>query len=325
MVIVNLPPDLKRATKSISNLSEPNTSPLDIFVLTWNMNGKLPDPKHLSKLFPILTSVLVISTQECEKPLKESILFPSLYEWKAMMDLYLCPIGYEMVEMETLVGINMMIYVDQKSLGSLSNFKKYKVMTGFQGMLGNKGGVVISFDYRSGKGKIRKLAIVNVHLSAHENRKQVRNQEFHKINATLHDSYDYTLFSGDLNYRVDQNRGFVDILLSKNDIQSLLNCDELTIEKKTGKVFVGYTEAEILFPPTFKLVPGYLAKYSEKRIPSWTDRILYKTKKATFKDLLLHGIRYNHDLKIDCLNYSSIPVVDNVSDHLPVYAHFHIS
>jgi hypothetical protein len=197
-------------------------------------------------------------------------------------------------------------------------------MTGFQGMLGNKGCVVISFEYLSGS-KLRSVAIVNAHLSAHENKKEVRNLEFHKINSLLGDRYDYTFFSGDLNYRVDQNKGFVDLLLLRNDVQSLLNCDELMIEKRTGRAFVGYSEAEIQFSPTYKLVPGFFAKFDDKRIPSWTDRILYKTRKMKLKDVMLHGLRLNHDLKIECLNYSSIPVVDNVSDHLPVFGHFLLS
>ena len=314
--------ELKRTSKSISNLSLANFPPLDVFVLTWNMNGKLPDPSQIPKLFPVLASVIVISTQECEKPLKESILFPSTFEWKSMVDFHLIPLGYEVVEFEILVGIHLMVYV-KKGTVTLTNLKKFRVMTGFQGMLGNKGGLVISFDYIV-KNKTRSVAIVNAHLSAHEHKKEIRNQEFHKINSILSD-YDYVIFSGDLNYRVDQNKGFVDLLLSRNDIQSLLNCDELLIERKTGKAFVGYLEAEIQFGPTFKLVPGYLANYDPNRTPSWTDRILYKTRKTKFKDLLLHGLRLHHDLKIECLNYSSIPIVENVSDHLPVYGHFILS
>ena len=39
----------------------------------------------------------------------------------------------------------------------------------------------------------------------------------------------------------------------------------------------GFQEGQIRFPPTFKFLPGSSA-YSEKRVPSWTDRILWKVR-----------------------------------------------
>lgn len=39
----------------------------------------------------------------------------------------------------------------------------------------------------------------------------------------------------------------------------------------------GFEEGRIRFPPTFKFVPGSSA-YSDKRVPSWTDRILWKVR-----------------------------------------------
>jgi hypothetical protein len=39
----------------------------------------------------------------------------------------------------------------------------------------------------------------------------------------------------------------------------------------------GFQEGQIHFPPTFKFLPGSSA-YSEKRVPSWTDRILWKVR-----------------------------------------------
>lgn len=39
----------------------------------------------------------------------------------------------------------------------------------------------------------------------------------------------------------------------------------------------GFQEGTIRFPPTFKFLPGSSA-YSEMRVPSWTDRILWKVR-----------------------------------------------
>lgn len=41
----------------------------------------------------------------------------------------------------------------------------------------------------------------------------------------------------------------------------------------------GFQEGRIRFPPTFKFLPGSSA-YSEKRVPSWTDRILWKVRSS---------------------------------------------
>ncbi|KAJ2552210.1 Inositol-1,4,5-trisphosphate 5-phosphatase 1 [Coemansia sp. RSA 1836] len=53
--------------------------------------------------------------------------------------------------------------------------------------------------------------------------------------------------------------------------------DQLSMQMASGKVFRGYQEAEIHFPPTYKFDDGTNTyDTSEKmRVPSWTDRIMY--------------------------------------------------
>jgi len=66
------------------------------------------------------------------------------------------------------------------------------------------------------------------------------------------------------------------------------------------------------FPPTFKLaVPG--PGYSKKRVPAWTDRVLYSSDHA-------------EPLKYGSLQQSQVlSPPHNVSDHDPVYAFFDVS
>lgn len=52
----------------------------------------------------------------------------------------------------------------------------------------------------------------------------------------------------------------------------------------------GFHEQVIMFPPTFKYKPGS-TQYSEKRIPSWTDRILH-TAYADEQDCALEPLYY---------------------------------
>ena len=69
-----------------------------------------------------------------------------------------------------------------------------------------------------------------------------------------------------------------------------------------GKIAAGYVEGEIGFRPTYKFKKN---EYTKKRIPSWTDRILYKDKARI----------------ITQETYGSIE--SNVySDHRPVYSQF---
>jgi len=118
--------------------------------------------------------------------------------------------------------------------------------------------------------------------------------------------FDTVIWMGDLNYRTKTTRRVADTLLRKNDPNSLLLTDELIEEMVCGRSFQGYNEGQITFRPTYKFDVGTdLFDTSEKRrIPSWTDRILYKQS----DNLMLQ--RYF------CLNEI------RYSDHRPVVAHF---
>ena len=78
-------------------------------------------------------------------------------------------------------------------------------------------------------------------------------------------------------------------------------------------MFSGFGEGEIKFPPTFKFDAG-TDRYdtsSKKRVPSWTDRILFKTLPGVKKESLLQR------------EYGCIPAM-KASDHRPVYARFQL-
>lgn len=51
--------------------------------------------------------------------------------------------------------------------------------------------------------------------------------------------------------------------------------DQLHQQRAAGKVFSGFLEQPLTFLPTFKLLRG-TDQYNEQRIPSWTDRVLYR-------------------------------------------------
>lgn len=76
-------------------------------------------------------------------------------------------------------------------------------------------------------------------------------------------------------------RALVLDLIERREFGSLMGFDQLRREQAAGNVLVGFSEArELPFPPTFKVAraPGHV--YNEKRLPSYCDRILWRSSPA---------------------------------------------
>ena len=104
------------------------------------------------------------------------------------------------------------------------------------------------------------------------------------------------------------DRSTVEEYVKDKKYKLILENDQLTVEKMSGRVFMGFKEGRITFPPTYKYDPGTLTfDTSEKRrVPSYTDRILWKGVKRDSVKQLSYGTHLN------CL----------ISDHLPVSSVF---
>jgi hypothetical protein len=93
---------------------------LKMFIVTWNMNGRLPD-SSLDSLFGDPESELserrygdchlvVIGTQECEKSIEKSMIFPSKHkEWDSVLDVYFK--DFVRVKTDSLVALHLIIFV----------------------------------------------------------------------------------------------------------------------------------------------------------------------------------------------------------------------
>jgi phosphatidylinositol-bisphosphatase len=104
----------------------------------------------------------------------------------------------------------------------------------------------------------------------------------------------------------------------QENLKPLLQFDQLTREKNRGRAFSHFEEMAINFPPTFKYDKRSPTFDSKKgRSPAWTDRILFLSQKASFRnkesadqcDDVLHPLLY------ECFDVRS-------SDHRPVAAKF---
>jgi len=192
-------------------------------------------------------------------------------------------------------------------------------------MIKTKGAVAISFQFFG-----TSFLFINSHLPAHESRNKERIEQYEKIISAFDlprnlrplkpryisndvtARFDIVFWIGDLNFRIE-GRSFEEAksILEEikesntpNSFEPLMRTDQLTKGMEDRSLFLGFSEvAEITFPPTFKHVIAS-EDYDEEymRIPSYTDRILFRCK------------RPGH---VTCLAYDSIRGI-KTSDHRPV-------
>lgn len=119
---------------------------------------------------------------------------------------------------------------------------------------------------------------------------------------------DVILWTGDLNFRVtvENNADWSDPEKVQAKIfNEILETEEFASHKKKKEAFADFTEAPVRFPPTHKFEPD-TDFYVPKRIPSFTDRVLYWVRNSEW----LQPINY------DCMRGAS------PSDHKAVFATF---
>ncbi|KAF9113510.1 hypothetical protein BGX27_001387 [Mortierella sp. AM989] len=118
-------------------------------------------------------------------------------------------------------------------------------------------------------------------------------------------SCDYIFWAGDLNYRLDLSQSdgsltsnkkkktkYTEDMLSQSTmpdltageivhaikqghLRQLYSHDQLSAQRTTMNVFRGFHEAPLAFPPTYKFRMGSDEYDIAKRVPAWTDRILW--------------------------------------------------
>ncbi|ORC93093.1 endonuclease/Exonuclease/phosphatase [Trypanosoma theileri] len=131
------------------------------------------------------------------------------------------------------------------------------------------------------------------------------------------EEFDFVLFGGDLNYRINGTRkGIEYIIRYHKDIRSILiHNDQLNLERAKGAVFQRFREGNLLFRPTYKYeVDHDVYNFSKKkdRMPAYCDRILYKKRKGS------------NIGKVKIRLYTDVQQVRS-SDHRPVVAIFDVA
>ncbi|KAH7887567.1 SacI homology domain-containing protein [Phlebopus sp. FC_14] len=264
----------------------------NIFVGTWNVNGRSPSESLLPWLFPrhnisepdifvlgfqeivLLTAQQIIQTDPEKKRIWELRIMDTINGRPRKSG------DYVLLRSEQLVGTALLVIVKSELTAVIRNVEGASKKTGLRGMSGNKGGVGVRLDYHD-----TSFCFVTAHLAAGHINVEERNADFHTITKGLHflkgksiESHDHIVWLADTNYRIDLDNDTVRSMAIAGEYDSLVAADQLRLECDEGKVFVGYEEGPLLFPPTYRYDVGTDSyDSSEKmRIPAWTDRILFR-------------------------------------------------
>ncbi|ROW16554.1 hypothetical protein VPNG_02819 [Cytospora leucostoma] len=156
-------------------------------------------------------------------------------------------------------------------------------------------------------------------------------------NASIFKPGSHLFVAGDLNYRINTNTPPALApfpTLEPDNFQTFFADDQLTRERSEGRTLHGLSEAEVKFPPTYKIkhlsaekavdavnsedvqagkdvVPW---KWASHRWPGWCDRILYLDIPSWVKQQ--YGGKLPTEIKVH--RYQSMPTMLS-SDHQPVY------
>ncbi|CAN6345035.1 unnamed protein product [Urochloa humidicola] len=209
--------------------------------------------------------------------------------------------GYRLAASKQMVGIFLCVWVRADLLPCVAGLRVSCVGRGIMGYMGNKGSISVSLMLQGGAS----LCFVCTHLASGEkDGDEVRRNndvaEIIKRTRFTKDplrfsrpvapetilEHDKVIWLGDLNYRLTSGGGGeTRELLERKDWAALLDRDQLRTEQRAGRVFGGWEEGRIRFPPTYKYLAnsdayamslGSSGSREKKRTPAWCDRILWR-------------------------------------------------
>ncbi|KAI5324515.1 hypothetical protein L3X38_033588 [Prunus dulcis] len=204
--------------------------------------------------------------------------------------------NYRLVTSKKMVGIFLSVWVRKELVHHIGHLRVSTVGRGIMGCLGNKGCISISMTLHQ-----TSFCFVCCHLASGEKEGDelkrnadvteiLKSTQFPKICKNPNrrpceriTDHDRMIWLGDLNYRMALSYEETRVLLEDNDWDTLLEKDQLNIEREAGRVFSGFKEGQIFFAPTYKYshnsdsYAGETAKSKKKRrTPAWCDRILWR-------------------------------------------------
>uniref|UniRef100_A0A7S2ZM21 Inositol polyphosphate-related phosphatase domain-containing protein n=2 Tax=Rhodosorus marinus TaxID=101924 RepID=A0A7S2ZM21_9RHOD len=275
---------------------------LRVFCGTWNVNGKKPSVRLEPWLFPDgmdaqPPDIFIIGIQEAQALTAMTAVVTDPAKGKAWSEAIrkLLKPDYYMVCFRQLVGIVLLICAHRDV--QVDDLLEADAGTGFLNVAGNKGGVAARFAVKG-----ISISCVSSHLAAHEENISKRNQNFQDIlkRATFAEpmfvedlgnpardihilDHDVVFWVGDMNYRINLPVREVMQLIEQRDWSSLARYDQLKTEMNASRVAPGFEEGSLNFAPTYKHNSDTNSYRMDeeggiKRTPSWTDRILWRSR-----------------------------------------------
>ncbi|KAM0941085.1 putative endonuclease/exonuclease/phosphatase [Dioscorea sansibarensis] len=202
---------------------------------------------------------------------------------------------YSLIASKQMVGIFVTVWLRRELVPYIGHLRISCVGRGIMGYLGNKGCISVSLSLHQ-----TSFCFVCSHLASGEKEGDERrrnsdvieilkNTQFPRICRTSSRrvpekilGHDRIIWLGDLNYRIALSYCETRKLLEYNDWDALFKKDQLNIEIEAGRVFRGWKEGKIFFPPTYKYSDNSDAYAGEaatskkkRRTPAWCDRILW--------------------------------------------------
>lgn len=312
---------------------------LNVFVGTWNINGKKikEDPYSWLTMGSVSgapeADIYVIGFEEMVDLTASTVLLARESEersqqWIETLTEALNRNGdkYSYVDSLYLVGVFLGVYVKNELVDSIKDIESLNTAVGILGIMGNKGASCIRMNIKN-----TPICFICSHLAADRKNVNGRNANYHTIiEKTLFESttetgepykildHDIVLWLGDLNYRITTDVP-TDMVLERvehGDLEFLLAKDQLIISKKAGLAFNDFIEPHIAFDPTYKYQPGtdlYEQRPEKpKRAPAWCDRVQWRC---------CNGADPSH---IEALEYGCTNSL-KASDHKPVYCTMNVT
>ncbi|KAJ0039430.1 hypothetical protein NL108_014256, partial [Boleophthalmus pectinirostris] len=293
---------------------------LGIYIATWNMQGEKGLPVNLDDLLlptdsEFAQDLYVIGVQEgC----------PDKREWETRLQETLGPY-YVMLYTASHGVLYLSIFVRRDLIWFCSEVEHATVTTRIISQIKTKGAVGVGFTFFG-----TSFLFITSHFTSGDSKVYERILDYNKIiealalpkglpdtnpyRSTPSDvttRFDQVFWFGDFNFRLSKNRVEIENIINRTtgkDMGSLLEHDQLCKEIKDGSIFKGFQEAPIHFLPTYKFDIGcdIYDTSSKQRTPSYTDRILFRS-------------RQSHDIRV--IKYTSCTNI-KTSDHRPVIGVF---
>ena len=317
----------------VHNSSTSLEEDLTLWIGTFNLHGRRVDEQrkifHDFLIHP--ADIVIACFQETIDLTAGSVLFSTRGddERNRTIDLQLLSVlehlsagsdSYVQVANESLVGLYVSVFAKSKLGSRIDSVKSRRFKAGFGGAAGNKGSVCVSFRLF----RCVEIEVVNLHLDsgidkADERMEQLafilENASSHKrsllvspVNHHHKNRSRATFICGDFNFRCDGISPLVALeLVKKGRIEKLRSYDPFLGSKTNVLRIAGFKEMPLTFKPTYKYEIG-TGELSDKRTPSWCDRIFFKD-------------NFSDQITLDPMHYSAVES-SRLSDHKPVVALF---